>query len=263
MRLKDEPLPSKEEAELETRKRLEVVEKIKPILEKFCEIAILVGSVAYGKNYSVRKESDIDLILLINRRNVDEIVKCDLFERTDQIGEAISFFEEGEIDHFSIVGNVGGVKVQYHFWDKAAHFRAERFEKPWPKVYNIFRSTGKLVGTDFSGNDRDVITEVKICGHGAIHEYPPYFIDEGHFILRQPIQNLIMDPDILFCKDEELYENIELIWKEIARRFVEEGSLDDPEKEIIFSLYGYWNFSPESRKKVEAKIQGALQGIEK
>ena len=263
MRNRNEPLPSKEESELETKKRLKIVDRIKPILESFCEIAVLVGSVAYGKNYSVRKESDIDLIIFINRDNGDKISNCELFNVTSQIKEALKFFKESEIEHFSIVENIDGVKVQYHFWDKVAHFRAERFEKPWPKVYNIFGNTGILVGADFSGKDRNTKTNVKLCKHGAIHDYPPYFIDNGCFILRQPIQNLIMDPDILFCKDNKLYDNIEVIWKKIAERFIEESNSRDLKKDTLFSLYGYWNFSPKSKKKIQAKILEVLKGAEK
>ena len=93
MRYQDQPLPSKDESRIETQKRLDILDRIKPELEKFCEIVIVAGSVGYGKNFSVRKESDLDLIILINRENIKEIFNSSLFKITSQIKEAVSYFK--------------------------------------------------------------------------------------------------------------------------------------------------------------------------
>jgi len=82
MRDINSPLPSIEESKIETQKRLKIVKEITPILEKFSEALILAGSVAYGKNFSVRKESDIDLIILITRDKIENILKTDFFNIT-------------------------------------------------------------------------------------------------------------------------------------------------------------------------------------
>ena len=139
MRERTDPLPSREESEKETEKRLRILKSIMPKLEEFSEIIVLAGSLAYGKNYSVRKESDIDLIVLINRNNVRKIFDSGFAELTDQMHEALSFFENGEVAHFSIVKEIEGISVQSHIWDKEAHFRAELMQSPNPKVYNVFR----------------------------------------------------------------------------------------------------------------------------
>ena len=125
MRYQNQPLPSKNESKIETQKRLDILDRIKPELEKFCEIVIVAGSVGYGKNFSVRKESDLDLIILINRENIKEIFNSSLFKITSQIKEAVSYFKKSEVDHFSIVEEINEVEVQFHFWDKEVHFRTE------------------------------------------------------------------------------------------------------------------------------------------
>ena len=263
MRYQDEPLPSKEESKIETQKRLDILNDIKPELEKFCEAVIVAGSVGYGKNFSVRKESDIDLIILINRKDVSEILKSDLFTITPQIEEAVTYFKKKEADHFSVVKKIKDIEVQFHFWDKETHFRAELLQKPIPKVYNVFRLNEKrLSGIDFSGKKRFLkLMDVKKCKYGIIHDFPSYFINEGCFVPRQPILNLIENPDILFTKDDTLYKNIEKIWENLTKRLIKEskGKIDLNKKNILFSMYGHWNMSEESKTKIKEKIDQEIK----
>jgi len=263
MRYQNELLPSKEESKIETQKRLDILNDIKPELEKFCEIVIVAGSVGYGKNFSVRKESDIDLIILINRENVEEIFKSPLFRITPQIKEAISYFKKKEVDHFSIIKEIKGVEVQFHFWDKEAHFRAELLKSPPPRVYGVWNRNPRLRGKDFLGKERIKNIPVLIkCKYGKIHEFPSYFIKEGCFVPLQPLLNLITDPDILFCKDKTLFDNIEKIWEMLSKRLVKEseGHVDLKKRNILFSIYGDWNISKESMKKIKEKISKIKKG---
>lgn len=257
MRYQNQPLPSKNESKIETQKRLDILDRIKPELEKFCEIVIVAGSVGYGKNFSVRKESDLDLILLINRENIEEIFKSPLFKITAQIKEAVPYFKKSEVDHFSIVEEINEVEVQFHFWDKEAHFRTELLKPPVSKVYSIWNGNPRLRGRDFLGQERiENIPILTQCEHGKIHEFPPYFIKEGCFVPLQPLLNLITDPDILFCKDDTLLDNIESIWKNLSKRLIHEskGNINLNKQNILFSIYGSWNMSEESMKKIKDKI---------
>lgn len=259
MRRENEPLPSKEESRRETKKRVDILGKVEPILESFSEAVIVAGSVAYGKNYSVRKTSDIDLIILLSRPLAEKINSLSFFHKTPQVVEGLKLFLNKKADHFSIIEEVEEVEVHFHFWDKEAHFRAERFEEPWPKAYNIFAKIGKWSGTDFQGVERTIEVEYKKYDYGILMDYPPYFVYERKLVLRQPLQNLIMDGQILFTKDERLLENIDFIWREITRRFRKECEEFGSEgRSMMNILYGYWNFSPESRKKIENRIKFEL-----
>ena len=62
---------------------------------------------------------------------------------------------------------------------------------------------------------------------------------------------LYMDKD---AKDDKIYENLDIMWKKIAEKFVKEGS----KGEIINSLYGNWSFSPESKRLIEKRIEDEL-----
>jgi hypothetical protein len=262
MRKTSDSLPSKEESEKETKKRWSIIDKILPELKSFCEAVIIAGSTAYGKNFSVRKESDIDLIILINREDIDKILKSKLFTITPQVEEAKAFFKNKEVDHFSIIENIDGISPQYHFWDKEAHFKAELLQLPIPKVYNVFRLNQKqLSGLDFSGKERYLdLTDVKKCKYGIIHIYPSHFIQEGAFVPKEPILNLITAPDIAFVKDQQLLRNIDKIWENLTKRLVEEsnGKIDLNKKSIIKSVYGHWNLNPDSRTKLEKRQKDEL-----
>jgi hypothetical protein len=257
MRERNVPLPSREESKKETDLRLKILDSILPELKSFAVAAVLGGSVAYGKNYSVRKESDIDLIILIERQDVDKIRKVSLFNFLPQTEEAVIFFKNKEVDHFSILGKLKGVEIQYHFWDKEAHFKAERMQDPQPKWYNIFKmENAPFSGVDFEGKTHYFISQdVKVCKYGLIQQYPSYFIDNGVFIPRQPLLNLICAPEILFTKDKQLLKNIDLIWENLVKRLIVEsnGEIDLNKKSIIKSFYGYWNLSKESQKKLEKR----------
>lgn len=266
MRYRNELLPTKEESEIETQKRLKIIKEIKPELEKFCEAVIIGGSVGYGKNFSVRKESDIDLIILINRNNADEISKSKLFTITPQIKEAIIYFKNKEVDHFSILEEINEVEIQYHFWDKFAHYKAELLQLPAPKVYNIFSKEKKrLIGLDFSGKEHFFeLGDIKICNYGIIHNYPAFFIDKECFVPKQPLSNLIADPDILFTKDNILLDNIEKIWENLTKKLIEEseGKINLDKKSILFSMYGWWNMSEESEGKIKKRIQKEIKKLQ-
>ncbi|MDP1729535.1 MAG: nucleotidyltransferase domain-containing protein [archaeon] len=236
-----------------------------PELKSFCDAVILAGSVAYGKNFSVRKESDIDLIILIERKDYDKITKCKLFKITAQIEEALEFFKNKEVDHFSIREKIDDVDIQYHFWDKEAHYRAELMQLPAPKVYNVFNmNPTELTGLDFSGIVHHLkLGDIKKCKYGAIHNYPAYFMENGYLILRQPILNLITAPEILFTKDSQLLKNIESIWQNLAKKLIEEsnGKVDLSKKSIIRAMYGNWNLSEESKKILEEKQKMVLSRL--
>ena len=144
MRLKTDPLPSHEETKTETEKRLKLIGKVKPYFEKFCDIMIVTGSMSMGKYYSVRKSSDIDIILLMDRKSSEKIRECSLIHITPKYDEAIKYFESGQVDHFSVnTEKMEDVEMQYHFWDTEAHFKMIEDENFIPKVYNVWRTKGE------------------------------------------------------------------------------------------------------------------------
>jgi Holliday junction resolvasome RuvABC DNA-binding subunit len=88
-------------------------------------------------------------------------------------------------------------------------------------------------------------------------------MDQGSFVPRQPLLNLICAPEILFTKDSQLLKNIDKIWETLAKKLVEEskGKVDLSKKSIINSFYGYWNLSEESKQKLEKREREELSKL--
>ncbi len=261
MRQKSDPLPSREEAIEETEKRLNLVERIRSEFERFCEAMVIIGSVAMGQNYSVRKDSDIDILLLLERKNAEKIRTCKWINMTPKYEEALRYFLSGEVDHFSInTEKLEGVEMQYHIWDKEAHFKSETSNYT-PKVYNVWRTEVDPIirrGMDLEGKEHGIITPItRKCTYGVIHDYLTKAMVDGKEVYFQPIINLISDPIVVFCKDKQLYDNFRVIWENIAREFVKEKISIDRENPLRFML-GNWSFSPESRKRIEKRLKQAL-----
>ena len=77
----------------------------------------------------------------------------------------------------------------------------------------------------------------------------------------QPLLNLIMNPDIVFTKDNQLLKNIDKIWENLTKRLIKEsnGKINLKKRSIIKSLYGCQNLSPESKAKIEKRTKEELK----
>jgi hypothetical protein len=119
-----------------------------------------------------------------------------------------------------------------------------------------------LTNNDFSGNKKCTpVGQVDRFQYGIVYEYPPYFIADNKFVPKEPILNLIADPDILFCRDKQLQKNIDQLWEKLSERLLEEsgGTINLESSNIIFSIYGHWNMSADSRKKLESRQKLELE----
>ncbi|MDP3027868.1 MAG: nucleotidyltransferase domain-containing protein [Nanoarchaeota archaeon] len=260
MRDKNSFLPALGESKKETEKRLKILDDIIPKLKPFVESLILVGSMAYGRNYSVRKESDVDLVILINKESVDDIFKSGLFEMNSCIEEAIFLFKRDIVQHFTIIRKINDIEMQFHFWDKQANFKAERLEKPWSKWYcPIRRDKHYFKGNNLLGEEiKKEIKNIKRYKYGDVFIIPPYLINKSKFVSLVIISNLVSSPEILYTKDDSLYKNINLLWKKIAENFIKENINPNDLQDALGFIYGNWNFSPESRLKIKKRLMNEI-----
>lgn len=65
----------------ETKKRVDIIESIINTLAKCSTSTLLTGSMAYGQDFSVTPESDIDLQLTITPEIFDELASCKFFQK--------------------------------------------------------------------------------------------------------------------------------------------------------------------------------------
>lgn len=68
-------------AERETKRRINIIEGIIPQIMQYSSAMILTGSMAYGQDYSITPESDIDLQILITPEIITKIGSCKYFQK--------------------------------------------------------------------------------------------------------------------------------------------------------------------------------------
>lgn len=68
-------------AQTETTKRIKIIEQILPELSKYSTAILLTGSMAYGQDFSITPDSDIDLQLLTNTDKINQINSCKFFQK--------------------------------------------------------------------------------------------------------------------------------------------------------------------------------------
>lgn len=67
-------------SEKETTKRLDIAKTIRDVFAKQAKSILLAGSVAYAPNYSVNKNSDIDLLIVMdNLKDAINFLETDKF----------------------------------------------------------------------------------------------------------------------------------------------------------------------------------------
>ncbi len=151
--------------------------------------------------------------------------------------------------------------MQYHFWDKETHFKAETNPETKPKWYNVWRTEGSslIKPLDLKGEEQIIeIPSTNKCTYGVIQEFLPIHRIKEKVLLRQIINNLISDPDIIFCKDERIKENIKKVWDFIAEEFKKQKVSINKENPLCF-IIGNWSFSPKSYKKIRKEFLKALK----
>ena len=101
-----------------------IYSKLKGVSEEI----LIIGSVAFGANYSVNHNSDLDLLVIIKRKNCKKLLK--IFREDVFLEEAIFLMDKGKIENFTLDLEITKIKVQLHFWEEKAHKKARLLKMP-------------------------------------------------------------------------------------------------------------------------------------
>ena len=261
MLLPYEALPSVEEAICETAKRIGTF--IQQRLEESADALILVGSLAYGKNYAVRAASDIDLLVVMEPKQVSLLPEEVGGEEGDWRQVVLRYFQDNRIQTLSLRSLVERVKVEYHLWNKEYQYQATRLETTRVLRGTMSSKSTSGIHLDFSGQQRDVERWTKPLPIGYLQEYPVFRVVEKHFVPYEPLVNLIMAPEILFAKDQQLEHNIDWMWTEVVKRLVQEnpGALDLSKTSVLKSQPGHWALPKEVRESIQDRTKFELSKL--
>ncbi|OGI34462.1 MAG: hypothetical protein A2259_00935 [Candidatus Moranbacteria bacterium RIFOXYA2_FULL_43_15] len=108
----------------ETIKRQKIINGLFDKFDKnIFEGILLVGSMSYGRNYSVTKNSDIDLIFIVKRENIDKLLSQNFFVAAEYFNIEKLGLLKRKTDGFWIDQHVDGVMINMGV------YRSESFEK--------------------------------------------------------------------------------------------------------------------------------------
>jgi hypothetical protein len=248
-------------SQIETQKRREALGKFVAFLKPITEAIMLTGSLAYGSNYAVKESSDVDLQILVTRERIQELHQTlPTIFTLDQpmLLKALSAFQKGLVDQFSLSTEIDGITMESHFWEKEAYVKASTFETQATTRIRLSnsRSTdysfgfdGQIFSDDLPTSEEDGI---------FISTLPSYRIEGDKMTLCRPVANALSNPEILHGADI-LQPAIDKTWKKVAELFAHEENMSKPKgKTILNALPGKYKMSPEVKALIENRFQKEL-----
>jgi hypothetical protein len=116
-------------AVIETGKRNDIIKKLSLKFDfSICEGILLSGSMVYGKNYSVRKDSDIDLLLIIKAENIFRIKQYPFFASVHYDNHTLKLFNEKSVNCFWFDVFENGIMInvvvfEYEYFESLCNFK--------------------------------------------------------------------------------------------------------------------------------------------
>lgn len=175
----------------ETKKRIRIIEQILPELSKYSTAILLTGSMAYGQDFSVTTDSDIDLQLLTNSEKIAQINSCKFFQKYNT-KKIIEWFTEGIFDQFTIRFIVKEVSIECHFWNEKTFKEILQYKKE--EIVRL-RSQTKKIATDYAysfdwAEDVCEYPDYK-SGKYTLWIFPSYRVLKNKLFLARPLTNIL------------------------------------------------------------------------
>lgn len=246
---KDFTPPKPRIAQTETTKRIKIIEWLIPEITQFGSAVILTGSMAYGQDYSITPDSDIDLQFLVTPAFFPKLFSSKYFQKynTDRIAK---WFTDGIFQQFSVSFLVKWITVECHFWDEKTYKDILLYQRE--KVTRL-RSQTKKTATDYAYSfdaeeDTEEYTDYKegVYNLGAL---PAYRMRDKKIFLSRPIANILANAMLLSddCGLKEIIEESKKITKTKLDKIPrEEGKTYS----IYNTLPGKNKVAPELREKI-------------
>lgn len=229
---------------IETYKRNKIVKNLSSFFDfSVCEGVILSGSMVYGKNYSIRKDSDIDLLLIVKAENIFKIKKYPFFLSSYYDDHTLELFNKKLAQTFwfdifvdEVMINV--VVLEYEYFKEFCNFEKKHLLRAKLddtldiiKERTLRLSDGRII-QDSSNQQKN--------GTNYIVNYDLY--NEGALISR-PIFSNIAISRVLYSKTDIIPKLIKCFIGNLKKRFDEKGI-------VVFFDYIFSKSKPRYRENL-------------
>jgi hypothetical protein len=177
----------------ETHKRLEIVAALYGyMIPACCQGILLTGSLVYGKNTLVHKQSDIDLLCIIDQHHSHTLQHIKFFRGPYLNDHAFELFEAGSVDGLFNDYMIDGIKINIGIWRYAFLLEFCQLQATHLRLYkDALRRTDQAVFT--TKKERITLSPVITqTTEGYILDYPLYVQDK--------LVGLPLLTNLLFCE---------------------------------------------------------------
>lgn len=257
------------EAQIETRKRLKLIDDfVKEIKDDVVGI-ILVGSTAYAPNVNVRKDSDIDIIVVY-----DDIKKCAadyfneaeylenetydgyLVKRHENLGHKVDLKSKNCDDLNLSIHNINYSalqKISYGNYETLAYYRQSQKGTTY-------------YSKDFNGEEHPFKPEcVAVLGQQGERRIDSIAFQspQGNYVLGNDIDKLLSGAKIIYDKDGKMEKILENLWLNITKKLIEHRrkhnqKIDPGNEDLSPLLFRYERFSDDIKQDIKFKTSHYL-----
>lgn len=253
-------------AQIETQKRLKLVKDFSKEIKNDVLGIILVGSTAYAPNVNVRKDSDIDIIVVY-----EDIKKCasDYFDESDyleqeaydgylvkrheNIGHKVDLKSKNYDDINLSIHNINFSalqKISYGNYETLAYYRQSQKGTTYHSK-------------DFDGNDYPFKPEcISVLGQKGERRIDSIAFQspQGDYVLGNDMDKLLSGAKVIYDKDGRMEKILDTLWLNVTKKLIEHRrkKMQDinPDRENIAPLlFRYEKFSDKIKQDIKNKTR--------
>lgn len=225
-----------------TEKRLEIARELVSEISD-CTVGIMMGgSMGFGQNFSVREDSDIDLVVVCDISRVEELVAKPFFKGAIS-PEIIDLFKTKDINLFWNTKVIDGVEVNAFVYESTAYKDFCLLKSD----LNIFIKTKPADTQSAYGFDGEKVTfdrNVREFKDGFLFTKPA--LANGKFWGGVPKQDFYYSGAIIHEQNDFLSEMEPAVWKATVKQLVTEyGKEVDLSKHNVLNTHFTFKNAPE------------------
>ena len=129
----------------ETKRRFDIAQDITNQIKDYTKAIVLGGSMGYGMNYSVRVESDIDLVVIVDKSQLGSLLQKGYFEEFN-LSEPFELVKEGQAGFFWVTKIINSVEVNMYIYETKAYTDYCLFKK---KIVGYKKEAVKTTGKGY------------------------------------------------------------------------------------------------------------------
>ncbi|MBR2300321.1 MAG: hypothetical protein IJ870_07125 [Alphaproteobacteria bacterium] len=254
------------EAEIETQKRLKLIDDFAKEIQEDVLGIILVDSTAYAPYVNVRKDSDIDIIVVY-----DDIRKCAgdyfneasylqnesydgyLVKRHENLGHKVDL-RNWNIDDLSLsIHNINFSalqKISYGNYETLAYYRQSQ------------KST-MYYSKDFDGNECPFKPQcISILGQDGERRIDSiaFQSSKGNYVIGNDMDKLLSGAKIIYDKNGQMQRVLDTLWLSVTKKLIEHRRkhrqiVDLDHEDVAPLLFRYSRFSDDVKQDIKQKTR--------